>query len=342
MQPRRAGLTPRSSLATPAEFAHGDAPEIATENVDECPSCLGREHARFAAGFDYELRTCRNEWTFVKCAGCGLVRLHPRPAVAALPVIYPPSYYAYNYAQKVNPVARWAKAFLDRRKLRSILRRCASPPASFLDAGCGDGRYLRAMSRAGLAKQNIHGLELDERVVKGLSEAGFQVSCERVETCRRIPDGSIDLATMFHVIEHVADPAAVVRQLARWLSPGGLLALETPNLDSFDARKFRESFWGGYHIPRHWTLFTPESLRRLMESAGLEVVATLFQTGHSFWMYSYHHRLRYGKRPRRWCARMFDPFGGSIVALAAFTAFDKLRAFLGGRTSAMLMLARKK
>jgi len=43
----------------------------------------------------------------------------------------------------------------------------------------------------------------------------------------------------------------------------GALVVETPNLDSWDARLFKETWWGGYHIPRHWTLFDANSLRRL-------------------------------------------------------------------------------
>jgi SAM-dependent methyltransferase len=145
---------------------------------------------------------------------------------------------------------------------------------------------------------------------------------------------------MFHVIEHVDDPAAVVKKVASWLAPGGVFALETPNLNSYDARLFKPSYWGGYHIPRHWNLFTPDSLFELLRRAGLEPCKVLYQTGHSFWLYSFHHTLRYGKRPRPRLARWFDPLR-SLPALALFTGFDKLRAALGCRTSAMLVLARK-
>ena len=43
------------------------------------------------------------------------------------------------------------------------------------------------------------------------------------------PDSSFDAAVCFEVIEHVADPAALVRELARVLRPGGTLAISTPN-----------------------------------------------------------------------------------------------------------------
>jgi Methyltransferase domain len=131
-----------------------------------------------------------------------------------------------------------------------------------------------------------------------------------------------------------------VRRIGDWLAPGGVLAVETPNFDSLDQRLFSDGHWGGYHIPRHWNLFTPDTLRRLLSDAGLEVLSIRYQTGHAFWMYSLHHRLRYGRRPHPRLARQFNPFKG-VAPLVGFTAFDKVRGALGFRTSAMLMLARK-
>jgi hypothetical protein len=147
---------------------------------------------------------------------------------------------------------------------------------------------------------------------------------------------------MFHVIEHVDDPSAIFERVARWLSDGGVFAIETPNIDCFAARIFKKTFWGGYHIPRHWNLFSAGTLTRLCEAAGLEVIKVKYQPGHSFWMYSLHHALRYGKRPRpRLATVLFDPFRGFLPFLVMFTVLDKVRAMVGARTGAMLMLARK-
>ncbi|MBL9033020.1 MAG: class I SAM-dependent methyltransferase [Phycisphaerae bacterium] len=326
------------ALPLPVEFA--SAPLIPTEPVGACPVCRAVDFAPFAFGYDYESRTCRNLWRFVRCAACGHVWLDPRPALSTLATIYPPTYYAYNYASQVNPIARRAKEWLDSRKMRRIVASLPRAPGSFLDVGCGDGRFLRVMESRGIPRSRLFGLELDDRVVRPLADAGFQAFCERVEDCSKIPDGAIDLATMFHVIEHVDDPARVCRAVARWLAPGGVFAVETPNLDSLDARLFHRTHWGGYHIPRHWSLFTPASLQRLLADAGLTPFAVRFQTGHSFWMFSFHHWLRYEGRPMPRLARAFNPLRG-LPMLAAFTALDIVRATLGARTSAMLVLARK-
>jgi SAM-dependent methyltransferase len=322
------------------EFQRHGSPLIATESVPACPVCNASQSAEFAKGYDYELQTCANLWRFVQCAACGHVWLNPRPALAELGVIYPPTYYAYNYAA-INPIARNAKALLDRRKMLKVFGLCTKRPQTYLDVGCGDGRFLKVLEKLGVLRTGLYGLELDQRVVNRLRDEGYGgVFCERVEDASGIPEGGIDLATMFHVIEHVDNPSTVVRRVCRWLSPGGVFALETPNLDSLDARIFHRSYWGGYHIPRHWNLFTPSTITRLLTDSGLELLEIIFQTGHSFWMYSLHHVARYQGGSRPSLGKLFDPMK-SLLGIAAFTGIDLFRGALGAKTSAMLVIARR-
>jgi 2-polyprenyl-3-methyl-5-hydroxy-6-metoxy-1,4-benzoquinol methylase len=316
------------------------APEISIEHIPFCPVCRSANRTHFASGHDYELETCRNEWNFWQCGECRAVWLDPRPAEAELGVIYPRNYYAYHRLEKVSSIARKGKELLDRIKFNGFLKRTGMPN-SFLDIGCGDGRYLDLFERRGISKDRIYGLELSEEPARRLRERGYQVYQRRVEDCSEIPARSIDLATMFHVIEHVADPARVVRRVAEWLSPGGALVVETPNLDSWDARLFKERWWGGYHIPRHWTLFDANSLRRLFEESGLTVQHCAYQTGHSSWMNSFHHVTKYNSRsPSPRLAKWFELPKG-LPMLIAVTGFDIVRRTLGARTSAILMVARK-
>jgi SAM-dependent methyltransferase len=328
------------SMPVPEEFLRHGSPTIGTEDVPACPVCGGSDYAQFAVGFDYELLTCSNPWRFVQCRACQHVWLNPRPAVAELGVVYPPTYYAYHY-DGINPIVRKAKEMLDGRKIAKIVRHCPKPPKSYLDVGCGDGRFLRVMERLGVPRSGLYGLELDKRVVEQLRNQGYDgVFCARAEDVSSFPESGIDLVTMFHVIEHVDNPGIVIGRIRRWLSPGGVFALETPNLDSLDARLFRRTYWGGYHIPRHWNLFTLAAITRLLTDNGFDVMATVFQTGHSFWLYSLHHAVRYEGKSRPRAGAWFDPME-SLVGLAGFTAFDLCRSALGSKTSAMLVICRK-
>jgi len=327
-----ASLSPR--------YPAGRLPIIETEPVPDCPLCDAVRSAPFAFGADYELETCGNRWDLVQCASCRHVWLSPRPAVSTLSTIYPSKYYAYNYEQQIHPVARRGKAWLDRWKLDAIVRHLDRPPRAYLDVGCGDGRFLRAMEARGLRADRLFGLELDDQVAARLRSQGYQVEHARVEDSSLVPPGSLDLVTLFHVIEHVDRPRVVVEKLASWLAPGGILALETPNRASLDARLFRRTYWGGYHYPRHWQLFDTDGVERLLRQAGLEIVAVRYQTGHSFWLYSFHHALKYGRISAPWLARQFDPLG-ALGSLVGATLLDKARAALGFHTSAVLVLARR-
>jgi SAM-dependent methyltransferase len=327
-------------VVEPEQFARAEVPLVPTERVVDCPLCQGDAADCFAEGYDYELESCRNRWRFVQCRRCGHLWLDPRPAVEALGVIYPSHYYAYDFAHRIHPIALRGKAWLDARRLAAIRRRLARPPTTYLDVGCGDGRFLRAMERLGIPRDLLFGLELDHRIATRLREEGYQVECARVETSTLVADASLDLITMFHVIEHLATPVETVAKLARWLRPGGILALETPNRSSLDARLFRRTFWGGYHFPRHWHLFDAAGVVGLIRQAGLRPVGVRYQTGHSFWLYSIHHWLRYGpwRMPR--LARAFDPIG-ALVPLVIATGFDKVRAAMGFPTSAVLVMGQK-
>lgn len=316
------------------------APMVPTDDVPVCAVCGGLEWRVAATGRDYELGTCANEWRMVECVGCAHMWLHPRPAISALPIVYPSTYYAYNYETTISPIAQRGKAWMDQRKLGAIVAAVGRPVQAYADVGCGTGRYLRLMAERGVSRSAIYGQELNDAVVAGLKAEGFQACACRAEACPHVPEGSLDLVTIFHVIEHVSDPRGVVRRLASWLKPGGVLALETPNVRALDRRLFHRTYWGGYHYPRHWHLFHRETLSRLLAEEGLEVEWHQYQTGHAFWMYSVHHWLKYGCGMPR-LARWFDPFKG-VPFLIAFTAFDRLRGLFGIPTSAMLLVARKR
>ena len=304
-----------------------------------CCVCGSDQAAEVASGQDYEYETTAQVFHFTRCISCGHLFLNPRPAIEELPAIYPPDYYSYNYNQAVHPVARSAKDWLDERKARRWLRNVATKAPRFLDVGCGDGRYLRLFQSWGVPKGQLWGTELDARVVEKLQGEGFQVRKGAIEAVQDLPCEFFDLIVMLQVIEHVADPAAVVAKLEKLLSPSGVLVIETPNVESLDFHLFQRRYWGGYHFPRHWNLFTPKTLNRLLKHASLQLVEISYLPAHTFWVYSIHHTVKY-KYGFRTLARLLNPFR-NVPLLAMATGFDLLRAALGSATSNMQVVVRK-
>jgi 2-polyprenyl-3-methyl-5-hydroxy-6-metoxy-1,4-benzoquinol methylase len=330
-QPQRIDrLTPQQRLNT--------RPCIPSVRADACAVCGGTAFTPIGSGQDFEYETCSNEWVYQSCNNCGHVQIAALPADDCLSIIYPPNYYSYVITDAVHPLARRAKALLDRMKFRSILSQ-VDRVKTYLDVGCGDGRYLELMIANGLDRDHVFGVELDDSAVKAAGRKGLQVTLSRIEDAKHLPAGRLDLITMFHVIEHVARPDVVVRRLQELLSAGGSLVIETPNFDSFDARLGKRRYWGGYHIPRHWHIFTPASMQRMLIDAGFTITKIRYQPGHAFWLWTLHHWLKYRlKSPR--LATLAHPLK-SVPLLALVTAFDMIRSKLGFKTSAMLVLARK-
>ena len=88
--------------------------------------------------------------------------------------------------------------------------------------------------------------------------------------------GQFDLVTSMEVLEHVADKAAFIAQLARHLAPGGLLIISTPNRTPASRALLVGAAEAVGMVPRgthDWHDFvTPEELTALLAAAGLAVV----------------------------------------------------------------------
>jgi SAM-dependent methyltransferase len=73
-----------------------------------------------------------------------------------------------------------------------------------------------------------------------------------------------------HVLEHINNPAELLKEIFRILKSDGKVVIEVPNYDSLEARLFREK-WSAIDAPRHLYLFTPSTLIKLLEQSGFEV-----------------------------------------------------------------------
>ena len=109
-------------------------------------------------------------------------------------------------------------------------------------------------------------------------------------------------------------------------------------MEAWDARIFGRRYWGGWHFPRHWTLYSPPSLRRCLSEAGFEVAETVPLLSPTFWAQSFHHKLS-ETRGLPWLAPVFDC--KNFFAMALFSTVDMIQKSTAGTTSNMRMVARK-
>jgi SAM-dependent methyltransferase len=228
-----------------------------------CPACDGGRLVawRTVPGSDPALP---GDYELARCPACGsAVTLAPAPAAAHEEGAYGGG--APRGARLAGPLLR---AF-DRRRLSFLARAGAVPPGRLLDVGAGRGRFV-AQARA--AGWEADGIEPSRRGVQGALADGVGLQRATLEDAVVTP-GSLDAATLWHVLEHLDDPGAALERIAGWLRPGGLLVIGVPNLASMQARA-GDGRWYHLDVPRHRTHFTVDGLHALLRRHGLQPVAT--------------------------------------------------------------------
>lgn len=325
-----------------------------------CPLCSEKAYRLIASGIDHEYRTTTSDrFNVVECVSCGLKYLNPRPADSELGVIYPPDYYSNWIGSEYEEAARRGALMLKVRlwyyekKYRKLARLCQvipdkdRTPFRVLDVGSGDGRLLTIVKdlyeREFGGPCETYGVEYSKKSIEGARARGHEMY--QGDIC------DLDIPKRFHfiisndVIEHVADPLAHGKRLADLLLPGGILQVQTPNIDAWDWTLCKK-YWGGYHLPRHWTFFTTRSLSNLLRDNGLEIVEIEYFSSAVFWNWTFHAILTKW-RLRSLGDRLFHPvkiYGNSFqvfLFLMTFSLIDEVIKRLSGRTSNMNIYARK-
>ncbi|MCQ6254489.1 class I SAM-dependent methyltransferase [Methanocaldococcus sp.] len=147
--------------------------------------------------------------------------------------------------------------------------------ARVLDIGCAYGYFLKCCDEIGC---ETYGIDISEYAInQAKKETNAKLFVHDVD--KGLPmfeDDSFDLVTMFDVIEHLHSPYFVLKEIYRVLKVSGKIIITTPNLNAIDRflKKVlrKEKTWHGFRDKTHLYLFTPSSLRFLVERVGFKVV----------------------------------------------------------------------
>lgn len=141
-----------------------------------------------------------------------------------------------------------------------------------IDVGCGTGEFLRFLGKR--EEWTAHGVERDILSLQSAQRDGLSIVGDLIDD---VPDSfvaSTDLITMFNVLEHVPDPAQILKRALQLLRPGGALVVQVPNdfseIQLATQTYLNERDWW-VAIPDHLNYFNFASLRRFIEGVGFEV-----------------------------------------------------------------------
>ncbi|MFO0682468.1 MAG: class I SAM-dependent methyltransferase [Sandaracinus sp.] len=207
----------------------------------------------------------------VECEACGLRRAEPQPTDAELAAIYDEHYYEqFGFVEGEHA----SDQGLVRTKRATFASLLASARPHFgltrgkrlLDVGCGLGFSLLAAADAGFDAVGLDPLAPTDPAAR----PGRKILRGSIETFEPPITDRFDVVTMVDMIEHVRDPVATFRAVDRLLVPRGLVICATNDSSSRGA-KLLGARWVHYHRA-HLFFFTPDTLTRTAEAAGLEVL----------------------------------------------------------------------
>ena len=218
-----------------------------------------------------------------------LVYTHPQPSEQNLPSYYESEDYISHTDGKrslFEKVYHFIKSIALKNKL-NLINSLQTSKGTLLDIGAGTGEFLS------VAKQNSWkcvGVEPNKKA----KEIALKKGVAFVENTSDLDDASIDVITMWHVLEHVPDVEKQIVELNRLLKPGGTILIAVPNFNSFDA-KYYDAFWAAYDVPRHLWHFSKTAIQSLFKKEGLQLIKVLPMKFDSFYVSLLSEKYKSGR-----------------------------------------------
>ena len=243
---------------------------IETPDGESCPACSSRQTRTLFRAGDRLYGTTDKMFQVVECLGCSLIRLFPWPTPDELRTYYPDSYWYTGEQATADHLENFYRRAVLRDHVQFVRRALmdSKETGPVLDVGCGGGLFSRMLSERGF---QVMGLDFSiEAAGIAWHRNGVPVVCGTLSSPPLKP-ATCAAITMFHVLEHLYDPASYLQAAYALLRPNGRLIIQVPNAACWQFLLFGES-WNGIDVPRHLVNFRAQDMDALLGHCGFEVV----------------------------------------------------------------------
>lgn len=229
--------------------------------AERCPLC-SREDIKTA----YTISRFKDPFSVSRCAGCRFMFMNPRFTDEYIAGLYKEEYYtgAADYTYYDERESEKYSAYVWDARLR-VIRKFASG-GNILDIGCSFGGFLKRASEY----FTPYGIELSE--YSGSAAKKLFKNNIHIGTLYDHPfePEMFSAVTMIEVVEHIADPGTAFSGICRLIRPGGILAVQTANMNGLQARLLKDKY--AYFMPGHLSYFTASNLKSSLLMAGFSKV----------------------------------------------------------------------
>ena len=234
-----------------------------------CPICISNNIQEQLSAKDYTVS--QNIFSIWHCNNCTARFTQDVPAQDAIGAYYASeNYISHSDTKKgiINSLYHLVRKRTLGGKRRLVINETGMVKGSILDIGCGTGAFLQTMKEA---DWNITGLEPDV-VARTKAAELYNIQPQEPGKLFELPVASFNAISMWHVLEHVHELHAYIKQIAALLAVNGKAFIAVPNYTSKDADIYKE-FWAAYDVPRHLYHFSPQSMENLLSQHGLKLKA---------------------------------------------------------------------
>ena len=202
------------------------------------------------------------------------VHLDPATQIAqTVPMPYPDNLTQYYASEEYISYGNQKRGLIDRlyafvqqimlKQKAQWLSKHTKTKQRYLDFGCGTGALVHHLNNK---NWEAYGVEPSEKA-RNFSSATARL----FPSLTTLPKAKFDVVALWHVLEHLPDPAASLKEFNARLNQEGFLFLALPNFNSFDASYYKDS-WAAYDVPRHLWHFSSTGIIQLCDKCGFDLV----------------------------------------------------------------------